>query len=351
MGFTPRPLEAGGHVKVLDPLRGIAALAVVLFHYTGSVLPTVRPNPLEGPFEIGRYGVHVFFVISGFVIPYALHRSGHRLKDLGRFLLRRYIRIAPPAYIAALAVILFHALAVAVTGHLNADAEWPGVNGRSVIGNLLFMPSFFGTYWFNFPYWTLMIEFQFYLVIGLMLPWLIDPERRWSVPILLIAFMLPGFLDDRYLFNYSPLFTMGILVFLHLNGTIGRRLFIPMLLVTAVLTYLFLDSHGLVIGTLTSLLILSRMNIQGRVLDHLGKISYSLYIIHVPVAYYAESVLKRIVPIHDGPAGRLIMIFVYTFLALLAASIFHRWLETPFMQLSKRLFRSPSVKAAAGTLK
>jgi peptidoglycan/LPS O-acetylase OafA/YrhL len=60
------------HVSGLAILRGLAALSVGLYHYTGAVLPKLHLPAAYALFKNGWLGVDVFFVISGFVIPYSL---------------------------------------------------------------------------------------------------------------------------------------------------------------------------------------------------------------------------------------------------------------------------------------
>ena len=74
---------------MIEFLRGVAALGVVGFHFANSTLPTIKPNPMGDFFEWAKLGIPVFFIISGFVIPYAMYTAGYRLRDAGRFFLKR----------------------------------------------------------------------------------------------------------------------------------------------------------------------------------------------------------------------------------------------------------------------
>src|SRR5260370_4199931 len=63
-------------IKGLDGLRGIAAISVLLFHYTivyGLLIEPLNPMPFEAPY--GRHGVELFFIISGFVILMTFENS------------------------------------------------------------------------------------------------------------------------------------------------------------------------------------------------------------------------------------------------------------------------------------
>ena len=60
----------------LDALRGIAAMAVVAYHYTTHYANQIgHLTRLRFGFPAGNYGVHLFFLISGFVIFMTLERT------------------------------------------------------------------------------------------------------------------------------------------------------------------------------------------------------------------------------------------------------------------------------------
>src|SRR3954470_23823868 len=80
--------RASMRIPVLDPLRGIAALAVTWFHFTNGRPGYLPSGLLKSSGSFGWLGVEVFFVISGFVIPYALWGAGYRIERLGRFMLK-----------------------------------------------------------------------------------------------------------------------------------------------------------------------------------------------------------------------------------------------------------------------
>ncbi len=116
-GSAPAGAARGGKVVFADQLRGLAALLVVLSHMfnvypfaQGIVSATAAVPPVQTPLlwislavtqswiNFGPFGVGLFFLVSGFVIPFSLRRHGR-----GTFLLARALRIYP-TYWAALAV-------------------------------------------------------------------------------------------------------------------------------------------------------------------------------------------------------------------------------------------------------
>src|ERR1700722_12839903 len=84
----------------IQKLRGLAALAVTLYHCSLNVrLPW--PQGFLSAADFGKFGVEAFFVISGFILPYSLWKAGYVLGDAGKFLLKRLARLDPP-YLASI---------------------------------------------------------------------------------------------------------------------------------------------------------------------------------------------------------------------------------------------------------
>lgn len=72
-------------IHSLDFLRGIAACAVMLFHYTiEESIHLSDSNVLRIIGGYGHYGVEVFFIISGFVIPWAMYKADFKIRALGK---------------------------------------------------------------------------------------------------------------------------------------------------------------------------------------------------------------------------------------------------------------------------
>ncbi|HPF92242.1 MAG TPA: acyltransferase [Flavobacteriales bacterium] len=325
------------HVTILDPMRGVAALAVVIFHYLGSILPTLRPNGVEHIVEYGKMGVQVFFVISGFVIPYAMQRGGYVRSDLGRFMLRRSIRIAPPAYLAALALIAFHLLAILINGRPVDGDPFPGFGFTAVFANLTFTAEYFGTGWYNFVYWSLTAEFEYYLVLALIFPLIASGSPNWRVALVMAGMILLTWIPGPSFFHYTVYFLLGILVFLWRETSTDRRLLLFLGLATCLAGIINGWTTPIAVSLVAALIIASGTPFRTAPTDFLGDISYSLYITHVPVAYFAETAIKRVTDLHNTAGGKVFLFVVYLTLALVVAHLFHRLVERPFLHLSKRI--------------
>ncbi|HWG47551.1 MAG TPA: acyltransferase [Gemmataceae bacterium] len=172
-----------GRLTSIDALRALAALAVLVGHipFTGDPLPAVVQSVLSSALRLGRLGVPLFLVLSGFCIHLSVARriaTGEGVRsDWGRFWKRRFWRLYP-AYVAA---ILFSLIIYAVAG---ADAFPPIERITSLPWNLLthllLIHNLFVDYCFslgNGPFWTLGLEEQLYALYALFLLL----RRRWPI--------------------------------------------------------------------------------------------------------------------------------------------------------------------------
>jgi peptidoglycan/LPS O-acetylase OafA/YrhL len=185
--------EAGGRFQALDGLRGVAILLVVAFH-TGV---TIRG---------GHIGVDLFFVLSGYLITTLLlaevQKTG-RLR-LGRFLLRRLVRLGPSLVVTVAGTLLCAAcfdiccspLAFGLSDSpwvIAGLANWRFANNPTAIFLLLAHT------------WSLSIEWQFYVVWPLVLTGLValKARRRWYLALMVAGVIVPALLRVL-LYDGSP---------------------------------------------------------------------------------------------------------------------------------------------------
>jgi peptidoglycan/LPS O-acetylase OafA/YrhL len=330
------------HIKSLDFLRGIAALGVVLYHYSGLLLPTLNPNYLTSTLAYGEYGVQIFFVISGFIIAFSMKKSNYSISDFWKNLLRRYIRLAPPAYVAMLFSILIYFSAILILKRPIDGISWPGFNLGSIIGNLSFTAPLIKSSWFNPVFWTLAIEFQFYILIGLLLPLILNKKYVITllicIPILLVGNNRPESIDwFGWFFGHASFFFLGILLFLKKETILSGIPFIVLSLLTIFICYYQNSLPKFIFGMFAFVIILSDISISFKVATYLGDISYSLYITHWPFGIIIESITKRIIPLHVYPFGKILLLVFYTAMSILFAHFFNKWIEARFLTFSKKL--------------
>ncbi len=155
-GSAPGAAAPGARMAWLDALRGFAALVVAYFHLKSYALD--RPAVVfEGWLNIGRYGVLLFFLISGYVIMMSLERYG----SLRRFWVGRIFRIYPAWLLAVAATAL-----LAVTGVRNVFPPLQANPEAAVLGHLTMLQEFFAVPNLLYVFWTLSYEMVFYLLIS-----------------------------------------------------------------------------------------------------------------------------------------------------------------------------------------
>lgn len=324
------------HFTTIDALRGFAALSVVLFHLGGAGLPKLNSPLTMQLTSWGWTGVEVFFVISGFVIPFVLLKGNYQLKDSGSFLARRFVRIWPPA---AILIALTVAQFAAVT-HLQGGAsdDWASPSAGAILANLFYVAPFTGHSWLNGVLWTLAVEFQYYLFLALAFP-LLASSRTWLVAAglaSLVTALLPGAEQVQFL-KYAIYFAMGGLCLLHRERHVGRLAFLAVLALMASVASAQLGLLATAFATAAALVI-AFVPIRNRLFLFLGTISYSLYLVHMLVASTAEYVLVKLFD-PATPLSRLAAQLACVVIAVGGAWVFYQLVERHFVTLSQRFAR------------
>jgi peptidoglycan/LPS O-acetylase OafA/YrhL len=325
-------LEKKKYLSSVTLIRGIAALAVCLFHFTKGFLSN-SSSLTEVLLPYAWIGVEVFFVISGFVIPYALLGLPFKGRHYGGYLLKRLVRIEP-AYLASIALII----GLNYISTLFTIYEGPVfyVSGYNILLHLGYLVEFFNGTWMNPVYWTLAIEFQYYLVIGfLLILW--NRNNKYLTVITLLAFLALSFIPQdavRFL-KHTDIFTIGIIGAFYKKQIINKKYFLLfVILIGAVIYY----HHAYVIATLSIGAILGIAflnNIRNfKWLIFFGNISYSLYLLHVPIGGRVINLSKRFA---FDYTGKLVVIFFAMLASVLAAWLFYVFIEKPSHKLSRKI--------------
>lgn len=322
------------HLATLDTLRGIAALSVCLYHYTGAVLPKVIHEPTKSIFSWGWVGVEIFFVISGFIIPYVLMRSNYQWQDFGGFMGKRVVRICPPSWIA-LALTIAQFYAIDQIFHRN----WTGtMSAGRILANLTYTVPFTGYEWVNGVFWTLAVEFQFYLLIALIFPLAFRNKLTYVAFCVLLSatYYLPLAEKTVQLLHYNSMFLIGGAAVLHLEKRVSTGFYLALLAGLAVIAYFQLGLLPMLFGTVTALLI-SFVRIKNKAGHFLGKISYSLYLNHILVGSTIEVILVRVIP-PTSIAAKLLITLICIGGTIAFSYIFYLLVEERFINLANRMF-------------
>jgi hypothetical protein len=336
----------------VDALRGIAAVWVVLYHgYSKNLAPMSGyrlPQPLDAVFGNGNLGVYIFFVISGFVITQSIRASRVTPKFIGWFALRRSLRLDPSYWATIVAMIALSYL----SGRAQRDhAPLPLPACDAIVAHLFYLQGFLGYPQIVGVFWTLCYEIQFYLTLVIVAgiwQWQRGVLRsRWVAfaPLWVVAALCVASSPEptrEPLFVYAwPYFFLGVVV----NWVHHREQPPLALAIVAAGTAALLPFAPLKAGvTLVTAAAIYRVSISGRlssltlgrVLQYLGRISYSLYLVHMLVG----TPLVRFGVRHLGQINfvtTMVLMILAVVVSVLAAHIMYVVIERPAVRWSHRL--------------
>lgn len=313
-------------IDIVNALRAFAAIFVAWGHFSLG-----QGKWLSWSGRYGYTGVYIFFVISGFIIPYSLHRGGYTLRNFGRFLLKRGIRLYPPYLISIPVTVLAANL---VLRPLAPDSVIH-VGGRQLLYHLLFLNDLTGVPWVNLVYWTLAIEWQWYLLAGLLFGLLVSRNalvRFCPVAVAMASYFLCT--SDRIVPHTLPIFLIGVFVFQHKIGLIGWR---RMLALIAVMLWAMRGPTGwLVAGiSVATALLIAFVSFRHRLADFLGDVSYSVYLLHLAIGVSLIGWLSHLLPFSGSYLGALDLAGMLASVG--AAAVLYRWVERPAQEMSSRV--------------
>ncbi len=264
-------MENRRHLNHIESLRALAALSVSVYHFSAyySWSDSTSTN-----FAYGAQGVEIFYIISGFIIPYSLYHSGYKIKHYFTYLAKRFVRLLPP-YFAT--IVLIQLIGIALCAFLWGCSH--DINVKQIIINALFLADLFDHYdWINPIFATLEVEVHFYLFIGLIFPILLKSKLLPSI--ICITLLTLGILTknhDTFLVN-SPYFICGMAAFFILENKPKLEWLLPLVFAFAslIIWYMWQDVIAAMIGVALILFLPSTF----KFLNFTGKLSYSYYLVH-----------------------------------------------------------------------
>jgi peptidoglycan/LPS O-acetylase OafA/YrhL len=359
----------------LDSLRGIAALTVVLHHFSRILPDKVLHLLIRTPLRLlvaGHQAVILFFLLSGFVLTLPYKKK--RRLDYGPFLLKRVCRIYLP-YLGALAfaVICDHSF----PRHLPSTNYWVNLTWSEPVTTRLLLQHFLflGNYdWsqINTAFWSLVYEMRISLFFPFFAITVLSFRTVWltlfAAAFSLCAFPLatlssstlhlasPGAaLNTTLTLHYAAFFLIGSIMAKHLPA-INRwysRLSstgVACLVLASLCVYGFSDASSIVqrisipqhlfdwpIAAGAVVLIVLAINnrlfhtfLNSRATRYLGERSFSLYLVH-------GTILFILIHRFTGEIRMGLFFFLYLAASLLVAEIFYRLIERPAMLLGRQL--------------
>lgn len=309
----------------VDALKAIACLLIVLHHLAfygpmSDIVYPYMPTVIDLLYQYGRMAVQAFFVIAGFLLAAKFAPQGKALVDDPLYsIYQRYLRLAIPYLVALVFAILCAALA---REWLNDDSI-PGVPDFSqLLAHVFFLQDLVGEEALSAGVWYVAIDLQLFALAALILWAAGKIETRYAT----LAFLGPVLIAvltavSLFVFNLNEAWDSTALYFFGAYGLgalaywVSRRrhgMLWLALLSTVVMMALLLDfrSRILVAGCVMLLLGMARQTgvleqwQMPRALTYLGRISYSVFLIHFPLCMIMNAVFFHFFP-HDAFANLL----------------------------------------------
>lgn len=343
----------------IDALRGLAVISVLIQHlaihyYRDPNIVLLQHDIIRTLFvdfiDLGRFGVVLFFMISGFVIPYSFSGSS----PIARFFVSRFFRLYPAFWFGVAFVILVDYFFLGVSYPLQV-----------VLANITMLPKFFGVKEISGVYWTLFIEMIFYgmcaglFVLNILKNWVVVAGLVFLFTLMGPWIMLTNELLNTHLptqflsFHLSFLF-LGFLLRMSfydesLSENKKSRQWISMFLVVfqlmsaGIATGVFFkvspgvfspyDGMGVVVSYLLAMgLFLSVVKYRfslGVFWQKMGDISYSMYLLHTPVCIIFIVLL--------GPISITLTVLFSILFSILVSKFSFVLIEVPFQRFGKKL--------------
>ncbi|CAB3905183.1 hypothetical protein LMG26858_04444 [Achromobacter anxifer] len=350
-----------GRLEFANTLRGFAAISVLLSHFAGIFwvmnplicdllgVPKLATLPERSDFlsfvgdyciVLGQFGVGIFFIISGMVIPFSMQNSSKR-----DFLYRRGLRIYP-VYIAgfSFAMLMLYALSMykgngfnfsllGILAHFGIVTRAPA--GVSRIDGIS---------------WTLEVEIYFYLVLCV----LGAKAMRFDFPRHIIAMLVVASLAS-WAFKFEGyavgvqiasglLLLLGMAYYSLLNNRVTAAQFRSLQLLVCILipilwlwiaqraeyTYQWMSGYMVAIAVFHICYLLRTRFTSNRLLGHFADISYPLYVVH---ALFGYAIMYVLVEMGAEPVAAIAGASLASYLAALGI---HLGVERPFLRWSKR---------------
>ncbi|PBB75215.1 hypothetical protein CK227_10510 [Mesorhizobium sp. WSM4308] len=290
---TETPTKTIQRYVALDGLRGLAAYTVVVSHYIGSASPVAYPGQsILGALHLaGQVGVMLFFVISGFLMGELYMHSPFTLENIRSFYVKRIARVVPLYYVVVLVSFALPLVA-------NTRSVWPFYYIGNVWSYLLFWRG-------ANVLWTIPAEVQFYALFPAIW-WAFSKIGNTTILLLLVVAALNQafWLETPVLLqSFLPYFAAGLVLsmitvpyarlieFLVIPAFIGLVVALPEVSVALGFKPTGMwgsSAYMLLVPTTVLLVINSRWATRilgSRLAIFLGTISYSVYLLHMPVHF------------------------------------------------------------------
>lgn len=346
MNHKPYQIERNT-INSLAATRGVAALAVVVFHFGCDVFPF---NKLEHLFRSGNLAVSYFFVLSGFVMCWTYYNRPVSYPD---FLKRRVARIFPLFFFSLALTIL-----LPLYYYLRHTAPLEEEFSLKLLLNVLFVQVYFPTYALslNPAAWSLSIEMLFYLLFPFLL-YIMEKYRRLFFVSAILFFIVSQFIHHYLLFYtgaktlldynlifYNPIFhlnqflsgMLGAVWLIRISGRGWKIPFSPVLVLILVTIYYSPKGISLHNGLLAPLFLLFMVALslkdaawmKHKLFIFLGELSYGIYILQFPVRSIFLLINQKYLHLSE-----IMSFYTFLFILVLTTAMAYYLIEKPLRKV------------------
>lgn len=365
-----KPAPAADHIEGLTAFRGIAALIVVVFHYSGGFLPSLTPSDYTAFLSKGYLWVDFFFVLSGFVLAHvyaAKFQSQLQVATLKTFVFARFSRIYPLHLVILLGYLALELVKLGLVHGEIGHASFTTFEGSrsldALVSNIFLLQTtgiHDGLTW-NGPAWSIGAEWFAYLAFPVLVIVLMNRGPLFSAAAIMAALVGLVLISDRGR-NLDVTYDFGLLrcAFEFIIGMLLHRLRgmarqvrlgsdpVCLALIVALGMVMHFGVRDIFIPPLLALLVLSLALNDGAVsralsrpvLLWLGAISYSVYLSHMLIL---AAVNTTSITLLGEPLGRflnagesLFLILFLTAIVLVISAGLHRHVELRAQALMKK---------------
>lgn len=356
--------------QFLTGIRGYAALGVILVHCTGAFKG--HNEYLDNLLNFGKYGVVAFFVLSAFSLSISMHNTPpNTRRNLAHYFNRRFWRIFPLYAITSAAVwALINYSEILLT---------PSAADYSSLADIVMHMTFLNA--FNHEYansiigveWTIQLEMMAYLFLPIL--YYATKKHSWKMGLFItIALFAVGkqeslsesilpenqtfFNHDWSLWKYFFAFYIGTLAFNRITAAPAPALSTKQATAISYGLIAFLPIYGTfypsnenlivtlwVIGLIYTLLGVEngpRVIFENKPILHIGKISFSVYLLHMPIYHLTMPALEA--HLHPVPA-----FIVFLAIVVAASTLTYKVIEEKCMQVGEALFRASQKRQRLAT--
>lgn len=327
-------------MPLIDALKGIASQVVVLHHLAiyGPLAVAAQlaiPGTIGWFYDYARMAVQVFLVIGGFLAARALSNQGEALSGSPLPLIwKRYLRLAIP-YLAAIGLAIIGA---AIADHWMDDEAIPArASFKQWLAHALLLQSLLDFNSLSAGVWYIAIDFQLFALMALLL-WL--GRFRYLAPALVLGVAVSAL----FWFNRDPSWDSWALYYFGSYGlgaaawwASGRKQLVAWMgvIATVGIAALILDFRLRIALALVIALSLGFSRRSGllerwpdsRSLAFLGKISYSVFLVHFPICLLINALFVRLDLL--TPTAALFGMALAWATSVACGTLFYRWVESP----------------------